>query len=107
MAYTCKVRKYDVILHRKGKEIEALSYTLYQLNKTKQDADPPELNSGLHKSACVDVNKRILKTVSNNVSNSSFELNDFIASTSSTSEKHPQSAPIRDLRRAFILSLIM
>ena len=121
MAYTCKVRKHGVILYRKGKEIEALSYALYQLSKTKQDADPPELNSALHKSVCVDVNKKILKMVSNNVSNSSFELNDFIAqadpvvwetisiltSTSSTSEKQPQSAPIRDLRRAFIPSLIM
>ncbi len=119
MAYTCKVRKHGVILYRKGKEIEALSYALYQLNKTKQDADPPELNSDVHKSVCVDVNKKIHKMVSNNLSNSSFELNDFIAQadpvvwetisilTSSTSGKQPQSAPIRDLRRAFILSLIM
>ena len=79
MAYTCKVRKHSTILYRKGKEIEALSYALYQLNKTKQDTDPPELNSDVHKSVCVDVNKKIHKMVSNNLSNSSFELNDFIA----------------------------
>ena len=115
MAYTCKVKKHGVILYRRGKETEALSCALHQLNKTKQDIGPSELNSDLHKSMCADVNKKIRKMVSNNITNTSFDLNNFIMQadpvvwesisilTSSTSEKQPESASIK----AFIISLIM
>ena len=119
MAYTCKVKKHGVILYRRGKETEALSYALHQLNKIKQDIGPSELNSDLHKSVCADVNEKIRKMVSNNITNTNFDLNNFIMQadpvvwesisilTSSTSEKQPGSASIKDLRRAFIISLIM
>ena len=61
MAYTCKVRKHGIILYRRGKEIEALSHAPYQLSETKQDTDPAELNSDVHKSVCADINKRFIK----------------------------------------------
>ena len=108
MAYTCKVKKHGIILYRRGKEIEALSYALHQLNKTKQDIGPSELNSDLHKNVCADVNKKIHKMVSNNITNTSFDLNNFIMQadpvvwetisilTSSTSENNH----IRDLRKS-------
>ena len=119
MSYTCKVKKHGVVLYRRGHEIEALSYALHQLNKKNQDTSTPESSVDQHKSVCADMNKRIHGMVSNNITNTSFDLDSFIKHadpvvweminilTGSASEKQPQQAQTRDLRRAFILSQIM
>lgn len=119
MSYTCKVKKHGVVLYRRGHEIEALSYALHQLNKKNQDISTPESSVDQHKSVYADINKRIHGMVSNNITNTSFDLDSFIKHadpvvwetiiilTGSASEKQPQQALTRDLRRAFILSQIM
>ena len=121
MAYTCKVKKHGIILYRRGSEVEALSYALYAHNKKKAPANVSTIiqETDQHKNMCTDVNYRIHEMISNNASNTSFDVNSFIQQvdpvvwetisilTNSRFDKQPQSAYIRDLRRAFIISQIM
>ena len=66
-------------MYRRGNEIEAFSHAqLHQLNKKTQDITTPEVNVDLHKSVCADVSRRIHTIVSTIVTDTSFDLNNFI-----------------------------
>ena len=51
MAYTCRVKKHGTMLYRQGKELDALSHTLYALKVANDQPD--------HVKVCTELNSRI------------------------------------------------
>ena len=83
LVYTCVVKKHGIILCRRGKELHALSYALYEGKKCQQSLHANSSDDDNHTQLCSDLNQRLQQMVSNHIDvnseSNNFNLNKFIS----------------------------
>jgi hypothetical protein len=122
LVYTCVVKKHGIILCRRGKEFNALSYALYEGKKCQQSNSAENDN---HTQLYSDLNQRLQQMASNSIELNdelnNFNLNNFIdkidpvvwdaichlTKSSKSDQQRGPSFTKKKVRRAYLIAQIM